>query len=190
MNEEVVRNTIQKMRAAGLSESMIAAALSELGLSSNQAHAFLAGKSSAKDNRLSEKDEEDSEDEDAEDLEEEDAHEELASRTSDKVVQRLEERNSLNSQEQSLKDTITHLALEQHGQKLDDAHRSVEELHAKFDSTNLDTISSRISTLAHSVEEVRQQVSETKALLSAVQSLMQKILEANQQMMFEWQKRK
>lgn len=193
MNEEVVRNTIQKMRDAGLSEAVIASTLSDLGLSAAQTQSYLSGSSSPAPARApttipSPPRPTESEDSEMElsDLD----HEEIASRTSEKVVQQLDERNLLNEQQQSLKDNITHLALEQHGQQLQDTHQAVVDLHDKLDSVNIDTLSNRVMVMSSRVDQVQKDVSDAKALMGALQTLMQKILETNQQILFEMKSKK
>lgn len=193
VNEEIVRNTIQKMREAGLSEQIIGSTLTDLGLSPAQVQAFLAGSTSATLSRgeptstpsrpvystpspaVS-----------SSDLD----HELLASRTSDKVVQRLQEQDALNDDAQSLKDNITHLALEQHGAQLQETHQAVVELHDKFDSSALETMSNRLTNLNARVESLSKDVSDVKALSAALQTLLQKILETNQQLLFETKNKK
>jgi hypothetical protein len=189
VNEEVVRNTIQKMREAGLSEQVISSTLTDLGLSFSQTQAFLSGAGTfppgtgkpSPPSPSSSFRSEMNDDNAMTDLD----HEVIASRTSEKVVQRLDERSMLNHEEQSLKDNITHLALEQHGQQLRDTHQAVVELHDKMDATNLDTLSNRVSTLNVRADQIQKDVSDAKALMEALQTLMQKILETNQQILFE-----
>jgi DNA-binding transcriptional MerR regulator len=194
VNEEVVRNTIQKMREAGLSENIIASTLQDLGLSPAQMQSYLAPNSANSrppapnvsiPNSPPRKEEDD--DENAfSDLD----HEVLATRTSEKVMQRMDERNLLNEQTDSLKDNITHIALEQHGQQLQDTHNAVVELHDKLDSANLETMSNRLSTVNARMDQLQKDVSDAKALMGAVQSLLQKVLETNQQLLFETKNRR
>ncbi len=195
VNEEVVRNTIQKMRDAGLSENVIASTLQDLGLSPAQMQSYLtpnAGSSRPPAPNVSrpvspppQKEEEDEESAFS-DLD----HEVLATRTSEKVVQQMEERNLLNEQTDALKDNITHLALEQHGQQLQDTHNAVVELHDKLDSANLETMSNRLSVVNSRMDQLQKDVSDAKALMGALQTLMQKILETNQQLLFETKSKK
>ncbi len=186
VNDEIVKNTIQKMRDVGLSDTIIASTLSDLGLSASQVQGYLAGgnapaqrvpgtapSSAYHPSFASPVD-----------------HEEIASRTSEKIVQELDERNAFQAEESNLKDTITHLAMEQHGEQLKDTHQAVMELHEKIDSTNLDTFNNRLSTINTRVEQLSRDVVETKALALALQSLLQKILETNQQLLFEMKNRK
>lgn len=194
VNEEVVRNTIQKMRDAGLPENVIASTLQDLGLSPAQMQSYLAPSTGSSrppapnvpvSNSPPRKEEDD--DESAfSDLD----HEVLATRTSEKVMQQMEERNLLNEQTSALKDNITHVALEQHGQQLMDTHNAVVELHDKLDSANLETMSNRLSVVNSRIDQLQKDVSDAKALLGAVQTLMQKILETNQQLLFETKNRK
>ena len=194
VNEEVVRNTIQKMRDAGLSENVIASTLQDLGLSPAQMQAYLTPSSGSSrppapsvstPNSPPRKEEDDDEGSFA-DLD----HEVLATRTSEKVVQQMEERNLLNEQTNALKDNITHVALEQHGQQLQDTHNAVIELHDKLDSANLETMSNRLSVVNSRMDQLQKDVSDAKALMGALQTLMQKILETNQQLLFETKNRK
>ncbi|MFH0970589.1 MAG: hypothetical protein V1776_03980 [Candidatus Diapherotrites archaeon] len=194
MNEEVVHNTIQKMRDAGLSESVISSTLTDLGLSPAQTQAYLAGRSSPVpspvSNSVSQGQNDSSRGEEYSPSLSDADHEVISSRTSDKVVQRLDERNSFREEENSLKDNITHLALEQHGVQLRDTHQAVIELHDKLDGTNLDTMSSRLSSLVTRMEQLQQSQSDTRALAGALQLLLQKVLETNQQILFELKKEK
>lgn len=194
VNEEVVRNTIQKMRDAGLSENVIASTLQDLGLSPAQMQAYLSPNSSSArppapnvSRPFSPPPQKDDEEESAfSDLD----HEVLATRTSEKVVQQMDERNLLNEQTDALKDNITHLALEQHGQQLQDTHNAVVELHDKLDSANLETMSNRLSVVNARMDQLQKDVSDAKALMGALQTLMQKILETNQQLLFETKNKK
>ena len=178
VNEEVLRNTIQKMREAGLSEQIIASTLTDLGLNAAQAQSYLGGRIVASPPTVSLPPNPLDGDSDLD-------HEVLATRTSEKIVQRLDERQAFQQDEQNMKDSITHLALEQHGQQLQDTRQAVVELHDKFDSANWDSMSNRLSGFNARLDQIAKDASETRALLSAVQSLMQKILETNQQLVFE-----
>lgn len=216
MNDEIIRNTIVKMREAGLTDSIIGSTLSDLGLSAGQVQAYLAGAGAPSSSTPSSASSSFSfrpasayaapappaaapsartENKYASSAVQppythasatsEINHDVLASRTSDKVVQRLDERDALINEETDLKDSITHLALEQHGQQLQDTHQAVMDLHEKFDGTALDTISNRVTQLNAKMNQFSNDLGETKALAGALQSLMQKILEANQQLLFE-----
>ncbi|MEK6902171.1 MAG: hypothetical protein AABX02_01110 [archaeon] len=194
VNEEIVSNTIQKMRDAGLSENVIASTLSDLGLTPAQVQGYLTGKAkpSPPPNAYAPnlpKPPLSSDDDEMGSMSDLD-HEMMATRTSEKVVQRLDERETLANEEASLKDNITHIALEQHGQQLHDTHQAVIELHDKIDSASLDTLSNRVSGLNARVDSLSKDVSDTKALAGALQTLLQKILETNQQLLFEMKNKK
>ncbi len=196
VNEEIVRSTIQKMRDAGLSDSIISSTLSDLGLTQSQVQGFLSGNASARTatvtntipsfsspaQRASSSSSSFSSGEVN--------HEELASRTSDKIISRLDERNALDDEASELKDNITHLAMEQHGEQLQSTHQAVMELHDKFDSTAMDTLNNRVMNMNARMEQLSKDVVETKALALALQSLLQKILETNQQLLFEMKNKK
>ncbi len=191
VNEEIVRNTIQKMRDAGLSDTIISSTLADLGLTSNQVQGFLSGNSNAKSStatatmsggtfsRATSSAVPSAVD-----------HEELSSRTSDKIISRLDERSALDDEEADLKDNITHLAMEQHGTQLQETHQAVMELHDKFDSTAMDTLSNRVMNMNARMEQLSKDVVDVKALAMALQTLMQKILETNQQLLFEMKTKK
>ena len=197
VNEEIVRNTIQKMRDAGLSDTIISSTLADLGLSTNQIQGFLSGNASTRtvtstapsssstpnsfsQSRMS------GSSTNTNTLD----HEEIASRASDKIISRLDERNALDDEEADLKDNITHLAMEQHGTQLQETHQAVMELHDKFDSTALDTLSNRVSNMNARMEQLSRDVVDVKGLAMALQTLMQKILETNQQLLFETKSKK
>ncbi len=187
VNEEMVLNTIQKMRDAGLSDAIISSTLADLGLTPNQVQGFLSGnvsKASATPATALARSTIQSNNPRA--LE----HEELATRTSEKILSQLDEREALDSDVDDLKDTITHVALEQHGEQLKDTHNAVMELHDKFDSTALDTLSNRVMNMNARMEQLSRDVVEIKSMSMALQSLLQKILEANQQLLFEMKSKK
>lgn len=191
VNEEIVRNTIQKMRDAGLSDTIISSTLSDLGLTPSQVQGFLSGGAAARTMTTTappslNSPRTTSPTTSAANLD----HEEIASRASDKILSRLDERNALDDEEADLKDNITHLAMEQHGTQLQETHQAVMELHEKFDSTALDTLSNRVSNMNNRMEQLSKDVVDVKALAMALQSLMQKILEANQQLLFEMKSKK
>ncbi|MBM3281797.1 MAG: hypothetical protein FJY86_00450 [Candidatus Diapherotrites archaeon] len=187
VNEEMVLNTIQKMRDAGLSDAIISSTLADLGLTPNQVQGFLSGRgsgsssaqpvpasrgmSSMNNPRALE-------------------HEELATRTSEKILSQLDERDALDSDVDELKDNITRIALEQHGEQLKDTHNAVMELHDKFDSTAMDTLNNRVMNMNARMEQLSRDVVEIKSMSLALQSLLQKILEANQQLLFEMKSKK
>ncbi|MEK6970837.1 MAG: hypothetical protein AABW68_04065 [archaeon] len=192
-NEEVVRNTIQKMREAGLSENIIASTLQDLGLSPGQMQAYLSPTSRGSATQtvsVSGSDDPSPAMDGDEDSVSEMEREALASSTSEKVVQRLDERNLLHEQTSAIKDNITHLALEQHGQQLQDTHDAVVELHDKLDSANLETLSNRLNVIHARMDQLQRDVSDMKSLMGAIHSLMQKVLETDQQSLFEIKNRK
>lgn len=190
----MVRNTIQKMRDAGLSDTIISSTLADLGLSTGQVQGFLSGNTGARmvaatasQNSYSTSPRPTTGSSmNANTLD----HEEIASRTSDKIVSRLDERNALDDEEADLKDNITHLAMEQHGAQLQETHQAVMELHDKFDSTSLDTLSNRVSSMNTRMEQLSKDVIEIKSMSLALQSLLQKILETNQEFLFEMKSKK
>ncbi len=186
MNEPVIASTIQKMREAGISESIIASTLADLGLAPQQVESFLAaGRGKARPSEEAGL-EASSAEESSSDVD----HEVLASRTSEKVVQKLAEQKMLEDESQDLRDSITHVALEQHGQQLMDTHQAVVELHDKFDSVNVETISNRLTQMNAKVDNLAKDAIETKALALALQKLLQKVLETNQQLLFEMKNKK
>lgn len=194
VNDEIVSNTIQKMRDAGLSENVIASTLSDLGLTPTQVQGYLAGKATKPAGTTSAYSptlpkpplSDDNEMGSLSDLD----HEMMSTRTSEKVVQRLDERETLANEEASLKENITHIALEQHGQQLQDTHQAVVELHDKLDSASLDTLSNRVSNLNARMDAMGKDITDTRALAGALQTLLQKILETNQQLLFEMKNKK
>lgn len=199
VNEEIVRSTIQKMRDAGLSDTIISSTLSDLGLTQSQVQGFLSGSASTTPARTSTVTNQNpsfstptqrASPASSSFSSGEINHEELASRTSEKILSRLDERNALDDEASELKDNITHLAMEQHGEQLKDTHQAVMELHDKFDSTALDTLSNRVMNMNARMEQLSKDVVDTKALAMALQTLMQKILETNQQLLFEMKSKK
>ena len=192
VNEEIVRNTIQKMHDAGLSDTIISSTLADLGLTTNQVQGFLSGNANTKSNAATTtmpaqtRSGMSSCASNTNTLD----HEELASRTSDKIISRLDERNALDDEEADLKDNITNLAMEQHGTQLQETHQAVMELHDKFDSSAFDTLSNRVSNMNARMEQLSKDVVDVKGLAMALQTLMQKILETNQQLLFEMKSKK
>mgnify|MGYP001562628633 CR=1 FL=1 len=192
VNEEIVRNTIQKMHDAGLSDTIISSTLADLGLTTNQVQGFLSGNANTKSNAATTtmpaqtRSGMSSSASNTNTLD----HEELASRTSDKIISRLDERNALDDEEADLKDNITNLAMEQHGTQLQETHQAVMELHDKFDSSAFDTLSNRVSNMNARMEQLSKDVVDVKGLAMALQTLMQKILETNQQLLFEMKSKK
>ncbi|QQR92995.1 MAG: hypothetical protein IPJ89_01990 [Candidatus Iainarchaeum archaeon] len=192
VNEELVRNTIQKMRDAGLSEGIIQSTLADLGLTPQQVQAYLVGGTSAPttpppsapprsfsaNNAAPSTPALDPAD-----------HEAIASLTNEKIQMGLMQNQAQRMDENALKDNITHLALEQHGQQLMDTHQSVMELHDKFDAANMQALVTKVNTIQARMENVSKDTQELRALASALQNLMQKILETNQQLVFELKKR-
>ena len=192
VNEELVANTIQKMRDAGLSENIIESTLADLGLTPQQIQGFLSQNASrtpkppasnAASYSLSQ-----SNSTTAPVLSSGD-HEAIASLTKDKIQGELISNQSSRMDESALKDNITHLALEQHGQQLMDTHQAVLELHDKLDSANVQALVTKVNTLSTRMEGMAKDTQELRALASALQSLMQKILETNQQLVFEVKKK-
>ena len=186
---ELVANSVQKLREAGLSENVIQSTLADLGLTPQQVQGFLgqSQKASAASpspalmsstnfsfpaSVLSSND-----------------HEAIASLTQEKIQQGLAQNQSMRLDENALKDNITHLALEQHGQQLMDTHQAVMELHDKIDSTNVQALVSKVNTLSVRMDSMAKDTQELRALASALQGLMQKILETNQQLVFEIKKK-
>lgn len=194
VNEELVLNTIRKMREAGLSTPIIESTLSNLGLNRDQVASFLA-KSIGENGTNSSFFEgvgvtEPVEKQRMGNILSDEEHDFIASKTSEKVHQKILE-NSMGVQDHhSLKDTVTHLALEQHADQLRDTHENVMGLHDKFDSANFQAFNERMSLLDSKMEKVSRNVLDSKALSSAIQTLMQKILETNQQILFELQGKK
>lgn len=199
VNEELVRNTIQKMRDAGLSEAIIQSTLADLGLAPQQVQAYLlqgaaptpaapsystpAPARSFSMNASPAPAASPSPVLNATD------HDAIASMTRDKIQSELLQNQSQRMDESALKDNITHLALEQHGQQLMDTHQSVMELHDKFDASNLQAIVTKVNTIQSRMDSMSKDTQELRALASALQNLMQKILETNQQLVFELKKK-
>ena len=207
VNEEMVRNTIQKMRDAGLSEGIIQSTLADLGLTPQQVQAFLVKQgmsvnaspppsnpvssfaaSPPRSFSMSGANATASAPTPAPSLNASD-HEAIASLTNEKVQMGLMQDQAQRMDENALKDNITHLALEQHGQQLMDTHQSVMELHDKLDASNLQALMTKINTIQARMENVSKDTQELRALASALQGLMQKILETNQQLVFELKKK-
>lgn len=189
MNEELIRSTVQKMRDAGLTEAVISSTLTDLGLSSSEVQAYLNPpapkfttpspppspmKSNAfmEDEMLSPEDEA------------------LATRTSEKIVHQLNQQGMLGDEENSLKDSITHLAMEQHGEQLRDTHQAVMDLHSKLENATSPLNAQASAQFTARLDLLSKEIADTKGLLLALQTLMQKILEANQQIVFEMKKGK
>ncbi len=190
-NDEIVRTTIQKMRDAGLSDTIIASTLSDLGLSTGQVQGYLSSATTSNaPSRNTTSGNMPSYPPIPRPSLGESEREDIASRTSNRIVQHLEERNAYSQEESSLKDNITHIALEQHGEQLKDTHQAVMDLHEKVDSVSMDTLSNRVSSINSRVEQMNRELIEIKSMGMALQSLMQKILEANQQLLFEMKNRK
>ncbi len=209
VNEEMVRNTIQKMRDAGLSEGIIQSTLADLGITPQQVQAFLvrqnsngetptpggasasfssAPQAAPRSFSMSSTGATSPTPSPAPTLNMSD-HEAIASLTNDRIQMGLMQDQAQRMDENALKDNITHLALEQHGQQLMDTHQSVMELHDKLDASNLQALMNKINTIQARMDNVSRDTQELRALSSALQSLMQKILETNQQLVFELKKK-
>ncbi len=203
VNEELVRNTIQKMRDAGLSEGIIQSTLADLGLTPAQVQSYLvqgasptpsaatipaSQRSFSMNSAAATPSAFPSSNTPSTNMSAAD-HEAIASLTRDKIQVELMQNQSQRLDENALKDNITHLALEQHGQQLMDTHQSVMELHDKFDSANMQALISKINTMQARMEGMAKDTQELRALASALQNLMQKILETNQQLVFELKKK-
>jgi cytoskeletal protein RodZ len=209
VNEELVVTTIQKMRDAGLSENIIQSTLSDLGLTAQQVQGFLNRNPSqappsntaplqsptsfsmsrpATTSASSNPSASSFSASPASSLSPND-HEAIASRTSEKVQQTITDNQIQQMDENALKDNITHLALEQHGQQLNETHQAVLELHDKLDASNIQALVTKVNAIQTRVEGMSKDVMEMKALASALQSLMQKILESDQQLVFEIKKK-
>jgi DNA repair exonuclease SbcCD ATPase subunit len=193
VNEEVVLNTIKKMQEAGLSNPIIESTLTDLGLNQNQVRAFLArakGEDVEIPSSAKVKVEEPVEPAPKKPFLSEEDRDAIASKTTEKIQQTMTEREASIQDHHSLKDSITHLALEQHGQQLKETHENVMSLHDKLDATNFQAVNSRLTSLNTKIEKLSADVKDTKALSKALQTLLQKILEANQQILFEFQGKK
>ncbi|MDP2666723.1 MAG: hypothetical protein Q8P05_04485 [Candidatus Diapherotrites archaeon] len=194
VNDEIILNTIRKMQDAGLSDNIIRSTLSDLGLGNEQVQSFLS-RAGIKDSSqglsfpasppppLSEKPNTASRGESNPSLSEAD-HEAIASRTSEVLQQQMAHREQSIQNEHSLRDSITHLALEQHGEQLKDTHSAVVELHDRLDGMNIDTLSSRLAGLGTRTDVIANDVSEIKSRMGALNALMQKVLETEQKLLF------
>ncbi|MBI4043413.1 MAG: hypothetical protein HY393_01240 [Candidatus Diapherotrites archaeon] len=201
-SEEVILSTIQRMKASGIPDSIISSTLDELGVSPEQVQKYLqqapiggvsqktAGESedSAGQGTAIPGLEEGVEGESENPLEglEEEAHERIASATAEKVKEHLD----AHQEQAEYNQTVVHSSLEEQKLLIAQLHELVNQLHEKFDATNLQSVTNQVNALQKKTDALYQMQSETKALMQALQSLMQKILETTQQLAFESRKGK
>ena len=198
-SEEVILSTVQRMKASGIPDSIIASTLSELGVSQEQVQKYLErstqeqAPSDTGTREAAGREEEvpgvqgnDEELEGENPFEGMDSEmpERIAQSTASKVKEHLEEHQQQNEYNQ----TLVHSSLEEQKLLIAQLHELVNQLHEKFDSTNLQSVTNQVNALQKKVDALYQMQSDSKALLLAVQNLMQKVLESAQQTAFEARK--
>src|SRR3989338_7456693 len=202
VSNDVVMQTVKRMISSGVDDNTVRVTLRGIGLSDAEIDNIMAQakgitpkeekevRKSPADSipEYSKNKENDSEEGADEDLEEDDSD------SDDEYAEDLEEtpeamgkRLDQVSQEQSAQHTTTHDILEEHGDKLGDVHKSINELHDKFDSSPKLSSESigKLNALDKRISWLEKEVAETKANTIALQELLQKILETNRKTLLE-----
>lgn len=156
VSDKVITETIKRMKDSGLEDSVIIDTLKDIGLSEKQAKEFIAGVSGIE--------------------EPEEESEEIAEKTAQKIREHLDEERG----ERELRETTSHAALIEHGEKLGELHKTVSALASQPASSE---VLREIQLIKAELESIKEDLSETKALSAATKSLMEKILEANRKIL-------
>ena len=117
VNEEMILDSVRKMKSSGLSSTIISSTLADFGLSPEEVRHYLlkVGFSLSGGEKK-----------------EEDFHEKLASRTAEKIKGHLIEHEVHRMNEQELRDLATHSMMDEHKDKLDLAQNKLNSVEDKM----------------------------------------------------------
>ena len=117
VNEEMVLDSVKKMKSSGLSSAIISSTLSDFGLSPEEIRAYLlkAGFSLSGSEKK-----------------EEDLHDKIAEKTAEKIKSHLMDHEVHRMNEQELRDLATHSMMDEHREKLDLAHGKMNSIEDKI----------------------------------------------------------
>lgn len=175
VNRQVVLETIEKMFKSGIEDSVVEKTLKGIGLSKKEIEDFIqearqgAGKAVAQDQPLM--------------MEAPMLHEKIVEKTAEKIKEHLFEQR----EEDELRDTTLHSAIEGHAEKISELHENVSGLHRKIDgfSEKLTdpALLKQLVGLSKKLGDFEQQLSDIKALSAANKTILEKILQANREML-------
>ncbi|MFH0714538.1 MAG: hypothetical protein V1847_02565 [Candidatus Diapherotrites archaeon] len=161
MDEALLLETVQKMLSSGISEEVIRSTLKELGVSDAETNSAIskAKRAPSPATRTSDAP----------------LHEQIADRAVEKIQKHLDEKADLSS----IADSSTEIALQSHGEKLEDVQSSVSELHEKIDALpGSEESAESLNALEERVKQVQKDLKELKAQSAATQELLKKVLQA------------
>jgi len=177
---DVILGTVKTMLDSGIDEETIIDTLSDTGISAAEAKKLIAKAKVSND-----------EPEAAQEMPPRD--EKIASKVAEKVQAQLDNR----AEEDAMRETAVHAAIEAHNIKLDEVHDDIKELHRKFDDSD-DEAASAFSgqeqagsaAVLSRINKMEVELSELTATTFALRTLLQKILDTNREVLFELQKKK
>lgn len=176
VNRQVVLDTVKKMVESGIEESVVEKTLKDIGLSKKDIEDYIKeAKASAKAGIAKPQA--------TSFMEPSAAHDAIALKTAEKVKEQLAEQR----EEQELKDSTLNAAMDEHGEKIEELHDSVSELHEKIDgfSSRLSDpeLLKQVAELNKRISDFQSQLSDLKSLANANKTVLEKILEANRQIL-------
>lgn len=189
VSKEVVLETIKKMYASGIDDSVVKSTLKDVGLSETEMEQIMAEAKGIQPPQpaaeAAEKEkivaaEEKALEEPTEQIIEpvvKPEHEMVAEATAEKVKAHLDEARS----EQDMRQTAAHAVIEEHREKLEEVHKKVGEIGARIGTSPLigSEAAEKINSIDKKINVLEKEIGEVKANTIALQSLLKKILEAN-----------
>ena len=155
VNKEVVLDTIKKMKASGIEDSVISQTLQDIGLKDEEIKQYLAEVVSTPKS------------------------ESVNSPSSSDLDDHLRRK----SEEDALHQAMTQNKLEEHGEKIKTVHSDVNKINHKIDNLSSKPDNSQLASQLASINQklftLEKDISETKAVATANKIIMENILEAN-----------
>jgi uncharacterized protein YukE len=164
VEKSVILKTIKKMLNSGISESVIKSTLKEVGVSEEEVNELLAEAKSEKKPVI------------------------------EKRVLKEVDKESMEREAQELRETTTHLKMEEHSaaleelnEKMDSIQRRLSVMASKeFDGSELNE---KMDSINLSLKEIKKELSEMKSLSSALHSLLKKVLETDREVLTDLKKK-
>lgn len=156
VNEKVVLDTIKRMRGSGVDEETIKSTLADVGLKPDEIDTYLKKEAAG-------------------------TAEPEAAEPAEPSAQEIKEEMAAQAEAQELRDTTTHAALAEHGEKLAEVAEKVDGVEKKV--AELPEKATPSAMLEKRVAQIEADLKETKALAGALKTILEKVLETDRQVL-------
>ena len=161
VQEQVVKDTIRRMKDSGIDESVIIETLQDIGLTEEEAQDFIERT--------------------AQDLARADAEKVTPEKIAEQTAERVREHINDARQEEGFKQEMTHNAIEEQREKIESVGRRLDELHEKIPE-KIDFEKSE-KTTGSSMKDLKTEIQDLKAMTKANKKLMEDILDVNRKIL-------